>query len=74
MIEAVEAALDRLPEVFDSEDVLAALEVTPERSSLYRVLDELRQEGTLEIERRGGGRYRTRYRRGPKPPSASEDA
>jgi hypothetical protein len=74
LIEAVETALDRLPEVFDSEDVLAVLEVTPERSSLYRVLDELRQEGTLEIERRGGGRYRTRYRRGaPPPPEAADD-
>jgi hypothetical protein len=74
LIEAVMDALDRLPDVFDSEDVLAQLEVTPERSSLYRVLEELRREGTLEIERPGGGRYRTRYRRGPNPPSEPEDA
>jgi hypothetical protein len=61
--EAVVAALDRLPETFDRHDVVAALGDTPDRSSLFRVLEVLCYEGILEVARRGGGRVTTRYRR-----------
>jgi hypothetical protein len=61
--DAVIEALDRLPEVFDRGDVIAALGERPERSSLYRVLEELRDGGTLEIVRAGNGRVPSRYRR-----------
>lgn len=71
--EAIVDLLERLPETFDRNDVVAALGDTPDRSSLFRVLETLCYEGILEVARRGGGRVTTRYRRkepGPQPLSA----
>jgi hypothetical protein len=63
VIDAVQAALDRLPEVFDRFDVLDALDFEPRRSTLLTVLQELRQQGVLQIVRDGGGKRTTLYRK-----------
>lgn len=61
LISDVEAALPRLPEVFDRKDVIQALGYEPDRSSLYRVLQELAQKGVLVKVSIGEGRVPTTY-------------
>jgi hypothetical protein len=63
VIDAIVAILDRLPEVFDRFDVLAALDFEPRRSTLLAVLQELRQQGVLEIVREGAGKRTTLFRK-----------
>jgi hypothetical protein len=60
---AIEDALDHLPEVFDRNDLAKALGSTPDRTTIYRILQDLCYDGVLAIEERGGGRTATRYRR-----------
>lgn len=60
---AIEDALDTLPEVFDRNDLAKALGSTPDRTTVYRILQDMTYEGVLAIEERGGGRTATRYRR-----------
>ena len=62
----VEAALDLLPESFDRNDLLALLDGEPDRSSLFRVLQEMTDAKRLRVEVRGEGRSPTRYRK-PQP-------
>ncbi|MEP7011808.1 MAG: hypothetical protein ABJC13_15910 [Acidobacteriota bacterium] len=57
----VEAALEKLPERFDRNDLLALLPGEPDRSSLFRVLQEMADAGRLRVELRGEGRLPTRY-------------
>lgn len=52
-----------LPERFTRGDVCAALGYRPERGMLYRLLQELVQEGSLQIETLGTGRKATVYRK-----------
>ncbi len=52
-----------LPEVFDRNDVCRALGYDPPRNSLFRVLNELVDGGTLRVVRIGLGRVATRYLR-----------
>ena len=66
----VEAALERLPERFDRNDLLALLDGKPDRSSLFRVLQEMTDAGRLRVELRGEGRSPTRYRN-PRAPAAA---
>jgi len=49
--------------VFDRNDVCQALGYEPDRNSLFRILNELVQDGRLLIVQRGGGRVPTRYSR-----------
>jgi hypothetical protein len=49
VVEAVQDALPRLPEVFDRFDVLAAFDFEPRRSTLLQALQNLRQEGVLSL-------------------------
>jgi hypothetical protein len=60
---AVEAALARVPEEFDRGDLLAALGASPDRGSLYRLLEDLRLEGAIERLRSGSGQSPSRYRK-----------
>ena len=68
----VEAVLEQLPESFDRNDLLALLDGEPDRSSLFRVLQEMTDAGRLRVELRGEGRSPTRYRnpqkQAPTPP------
>lgn len=69
----VEAALERLPESFDRNNLLALLDGEPDRSSLFRVLQEMTDAGRLRVEVRGEGRSPTRYRNPQKPAPAPPD-
>jgi hypothetical protein len=57
------AALDRMPEVFDREDLLPLLDPAPHRSSLSRIMDDLRWSGVLERVEEGQGTRPSRFRR-----------
>ncbi len=60
----VQAALSRLPEVFDRNHVVAELGYEPDRGSLFRTLRELIWNGVLSLETYGRGRLPSRYRKG----------
>lgn len=57
------AALPRLPRQFTRGDVCAALGYEPDRGTLFRLLRELVQDGSVSIESTGSGRRATIYRR-----------
>jgi hypothetical protein len=59
----VVAALPGLPDLFTQSDVCAAIGYTPDRGSLYRTLQELREQGSLAVQSSGSGSQPTRYRR-----------
>lgn len=59
----VEDALGSLPEVFDRGHVLQALGYEPDRGSLYRVLQQLIQNGVLSLQERGAGKRPAQYRK-----------
>lgn len=60
----VEAALAKLGEIFEKGDLCRAMGYEPRRSSLHRVIEEMLDDGALEVESLGSGRRATRYRRG----------
>ena len=62
LLQEVLAILPRLPEMFTKDDVLRALPDPPDRSSLFRVLQELEVTGRLRVESYGSGRLPTVYR------------
>jgi hypothetical protein len=57
------AALGSLPEVFDRNQVCEVLGYKPDRSSLFRILQQLTFEGVLAFEKFGAGRVTTKYRK-----------
>ncbi|HWN42463.1 MAG TPA: hypothetical protein VNW71_09585 [Thermoanaerobaculia bacterium] len=63
LLEEVVEILPRLPALFTKGDVEKALEEPADRASLYRVLQELEQDGWLKTETPGRGRNPTVYRR-----------
>jgi hypothetical protein len=63
LFEAVRTALAQVPETFNRNDVCAALGYNPDRSSLYRVLQDLEAEGTLVMKSRGDGNVPTVYKK-----------
>jgi predicted pyridoxine 5'-phosphate oxidase superfamily flavin-nucleotide-binding protein len=63
LLDEVLAALPQLPELFTKDDVGKTLSNPPDRASLFRVLRELEETGHLRVERYGGGRVPTVYRR-----------
>jgi len=65
LYDAVHAALDQLPEVFDRRDVCAVLGYEPRRASLYKVLKCLAHDGWTTIEEWGEGKLGNRYRKVP---------
>ena len=56
-------ALDSLPEVFDRTDLLAVLDPRPKRSSLYKILEEMRYAGVIDRVQAGTGTVPSQYRR-----------
>ena len=56
-------ALDVVPEVFDRNDACRVIGYEPDRGSLYRTFLDLKEEGTLVIQKRGSGRSPTLYRK-----------
>jgi hypothetical protein len=59
----VEAALPSLPETFTRGDVWDALGDEPDRALLYRILQDLRREGRIDLQSLGAGQRATVYRR-----------
>lgn len=68
LLEAVRTVLASLPDPFDRNDVCEALGYEPDRSSLFRVLQELKQDGELALDSPGAGNLPTLYRK----PGASD--
>jgi hypothetical protein len=62
LYEEVRAALPRLPEPFAFSDVCRALGYNPDRGSLYRVLQDLKDLGYIALHSQGTGKQPTRYR------------
>ena len=63
LYEEVVGVFPGLPEVFDIGHVRQALGSDPHRGSLYRILQQLIDEGRLRLESRGSGKTPTRYRK-----------
>ena len=53
--------LPQLPEDFTKNDVLRCLGHSPDRASLFRVLETLQKEGAVELKALGGGKKATIY-------------
>lgn len=62
LVDEVIELLPELPEVFTKDDVAQALSEPVDRSSLFRVLQELQGSGWFKLDRPGQGRYATAYR------------
>jgi len=60
---AIAEAIERLPEVFDKNDIVRVLGYAPKRATLYRALDELRKEGFIAKESESEGRQPRRFRK-----------
>jgi hypothetical protein len=59
----VRELFDRLPATFSRRDVCAALGYEPDRGALYKTLQSLVQEGSVEIASAGSGQTATLYRK-----------
>jgi len=59
----LEAALPRLPEVFDRHDIIRALGYVPARTTLLRALGMLTKEGVIAVEDPSPGGITTVYRK-----------
>jgi hypothetical protein len=59
----VREALAAVPEIFDRNHVCQALGFEPDRSSLFRALEDLVRNGSLAVEGIGSGRTPTTYRK-----------
>jgi hypothetical protein len=60
--DAVVAAIDKVGDVFDRNDLLRAMDSPPERSSLYKALGDLLEQRLIRIEEEASGRSPARYR------------
>lgn len=63
VVEAVEAALSQVGEVFDRRELCRALGFEPNRATLYRILQELEHEGRIAVVEYGSGTIGHRYRK-----------
>lgn len=59
----IAAAFYRLPDPFTFSDVYQAIGYEPDRGSLHRALQDLKEEGHLALHSRGTGTQPTRYRK-----------
>ena len=57
----VVATLPQLPEDFTKNDVIRCLGCSPDRASLFRILETLQKEGAVELKSLGGGKKATIY-------------
>ena len=61
LVDEVEAALRNVPEKFDRSNICQALGYEPDRASLYRVFQKLKEAGTVSVVKFGSGRVPTIY-------------
>lgn len=59
----IREALPQLPETFTRRDVCRALGYEPDRGSLYRILQELVQKGSIGVQSVGEGQKPSVYRK-----------
>jgi hypothetical protein len=65
LYQEVLAVLPGLPDPFDVRDVRAALGYVPDRGSLFRVLQDLREQGHTGLHSYSAGSQPERYRKQP---------
>jgi hypothetical protein len=67
-----EEKIGEIPEVFDRNDVVRVLGFAPKRATLFRALDELRDDGRIAEESPSKGRQPAQFRKlaGPQAQSA----
>lgn len=63
VLDDLEAALPRLPDIFDKRDVVGALGYKPSRPTLFRALQQLQQKREIAIQDYSAGGNLTRYRK-----------
>lgn len=63
LLDDVQTALPKVPDVFDRDDICRAIGYEPDRGSLYRTFQGLIEEGTIAIAQRGTGRLPSRYKK-----------
>lgn len=81
VLDAVEEALEQVPELFDKTDLEMVIGEKPSRATLARTLAMLVREGRIKVEQEGVGRQPALYRKLPGdatdpagiPPAASGD-
>ncbi|HEX7182718.1 MAG TPA: hypothetical protein VF756_12815 [Thermoanaerobaculia bacterium] len=56
-------ALPALPVEFDTNDLVRALGRRPPRTSFYRAIEQLIEEGTIQVSQEGSGTQTRRYRK-----------
>lgn len=61
LYEEVLEVLPQLPQDFTKHDVIRSLGHSPDRASLFRILDTLEREGAIEVKTRGSGKIPTTY-------------
>lgn len=54
-------ALPQLPQDFTKHDILRCLGYSPDRASLFRVLETLQKEGAIELRSKGAGKIPATY-------------
>jgi hypothetical protein len=74
LVDEVIALLPKLPELFTKDDVAQSLAEPADRSSLFRVLQELQALGWYKLDRAGQGRYPTVYRQTRPAPQGAANA
>jgi hypothetical protein len=62
-LDAVEEALDRVPEIFDRNDLHREIGEMPDRGTLSRTLQKLLTEGTIVVHQEGSGKIPKKYRK-----------
>ncbi|HEX3525811.1 MAG TPA: hypothetical protein VH988_01985 [Thermoanaerobaculia bacterium] len=68
---SIQEKMGQIPEVFDKNDIAAALGFMPKRATLFRAFDELRADGWIQDESPSEGRRPARYRKLAQPDSDS---
>lgn len=63
VFEAVEEALEQVPELFDKTDLEQVIGQKPSRATLARTLQMLVRDGRIKVEQTGIGRYPTLFRK-----------
>ncbi len=63
LYDEVVSALDRISGDFNKNDICRLLDSSPDRASLFRVLQQLEHEGRIETQEFGMGRRPTTYRK-----------
>ena len=63
VLDDLEAALPRLPDVFDKRDVVGVLGYKPSRATLFRALQQLQKDREIAIRDHSAGGSLTRYRK-----------